>query len=264
MAIVSGKSAVINGKKEILDWSISFSQTSAVSHSSSTDGSAIRLGGIEDWSGNYKQHGLPTSYPGDSLTFAGKTATGVGNVYGGTALVRQCVIEADIEGGGLLTTTVEFEGNSDLTRTTGTATDAGSPAPMSCVGLKVNWNGSDRSDVTQWRLTLTSNNPSYASSGTSGGTRRVAGHKDASFEWTEKEGDPANFPAEATTAVLQLYVNDTAFFELTSGIIENVSQQVSVETGEVVGGTVSGSFTGWNGATKGSIAKPAGGGDWWP
>ena len=91
-------------------------------------------------------------------------------------------------------------------------------------------------DCTGWNLTMTSNNPAYASSSTSGYKNRVAGVKDASGSYSAKHN--GSVPTVGTaTASASFTLDGTSSFSLNI-IIDSVNIEVDMDDGDVVGYSV--------------------------
>ena len=110
-------------------------------------------------------------------------------------------------------------------------------------------------DVTRWRLKTTANNRAYASSATGGHKRRLRGVKDGGgdFAFLLNRADPVTGQlAEGDLVTLKLYVDTTNFFTVPA-IIDSLSLEVDVSSGDVVGGTAEFSADGaWTKPTFGS------------
>jgi hypothetical protein len=264
MAVISGKAARVGGATNVNEWSISYTRAAVGGPNTATAGAPALVAGNGDWRGSYRFTGKqPPHYPGTSFAFAGYTgAGGGGSTYSGTAIVSEVTIEAPIEEGGSLGGTVTFEADGALTRGAGTQTDVGAPQVFSAKGLQVDYNGAVRPDARGWRLTLATELLPYNSTATGGDTKRGVGNVSASWEWSEYEDLAADLPAAGSIAELKLYVDGSTFFHVKWAIVGDVSADHDVEGGGLVGQTISGSFTGWNG-TQGFVAKPTGG-NWWP
>ena len=106
--------------------------------------------------------------------------------------------------------------------------------------------GTTLAEITNWNLTTTSSNPSYASSATSGHKTRVAGVKDfsGSIEYKIDAADPISGDfKDGDSVTLLLYLNATDFFSCPSMIDDQQWGGVDIDDGEVVGGSASFSAT---------------------
>ncbi len=266
MGVISAKKGALTTgsvQAEVRNIEIEYSQESAVYGSSATDGSKGREKGNSDWKATFQIYGyVGNVVPGTAFTLTAYTGTNGGS-HSGDAIVDEMTVEADIKGGGLVTATIQCSSNGLLTRGTTTVTDAAVPAPKSVKGLKVNYDGSDRTDATGWSLTLRCATQPYHSAATydSGSdtnyTKRLAGPVDASGSWTELQGLPASLPAEGENSkILKLYVTSSLFFEIKWVAIESVAQPVPIEEGGLVESTINWGFNGFSGGVKGFMKKP--------
>jgi hypothetical protein len=94
-------------------------------------------------------------------------------------------------------------------------------------------------EITRWTLTTVSNNPAYASSGTAGYKRRVAGVKDASGMISFKL-DPADAITadlnEGDSVTLLLYLDGSHFYSVPA-LVDSLQLEVDIDSGDIVGGT---------------------------
>jgi len=94
--------------------------------------------------------------------------------------------------------------------------------------------GSSIDDATGWSISSTSNNPSYASSSTSGVKQRVAGVKDCTGSFSAKGTCGVS---AGSTAALSLTYDGTTTISL-NVIVDAVNVEVDMDDGDVVGYTV--------------------------
>lgn len=106
----------------------------------------------------------------------------------------------------------------------------------------------DFDDITGWSINVTSNNSAYASSSTAGWKKRVAGVRDWSGSFSGKFNDVLPV-AEGEEVALTLALDDTDSFSGTA-VIDQISLQVDVDNGDVVGFTAN--FSG-----SGELTSPA-------
>lgn len=266
MGVISAKrGALTTGsvQAEVRNIEIEYSQESAVYGSSATKGGKGREKGNSDWTATFTIYGyIGNVLPGTIFTLTAYTGTSGGS-YSGSAIVDEMTVEADIKGGGLVTASVKCSSNGLLTRATTSVTDSAVPAPKSVKGLKVNYDGSDRTDATGWSLTLRCATQPYHSAATydlstdTNYTKRVAGPVDASGSWTEIQGLPASLPAEGENSkILKLYVTASLFFEFKWVAIESVAQPVPIEEGGLTEATIGWGFNGYSGGVEGYMNKP--------
>ena len=119
--------------------------------------------------------------------------------------------------------------------------------------------GNAIAEITSWTMTVTSNNPSHASSSTGGGKTRNAGVEDfsGSIDYKIDATDPQS--AEASSAfrpggkvTLELYLNAIDFFSAPSILDDQTWGEVDVDEGETVPGSATFSRTG-------TLVYPSGG-----
>ena len=103
------------------------------------------------------------------------------------------------------------------------------------------------SDATSWSLSMTSNNPSWASPATSGYKNRVAGIKDTTGSYSAKVNGTIPTPGTATASCA--FTTDGSATYTLNIIIDSVNLEVDMDDGDVVGYSVD--FSG-NGAVVGS------------
>ena len=84
--------------------------------------------------------------------------------------------------------------------------------------------------VTSWSLSQTQNNPSYASSETSGYKERVAGVKDITASIEGKTGGTIPAPGDEVTLVLTVKTGVTFTFK---AVCESVSIEGDFDEGEI-------------------------------
>ncbi len=98
----------------------------------------------------------------------------------------------------------------------------------------------DIAHVTNWTWNPSSNNPDWASSDTSGYKKRVAGIKDGTgtvdfkYDFTDRIHSTLDVGSEVT---LKLYLNATDYFSVPA-IVDDISYEVNINEGDVVGGTL--------------------------
>ena len=94
-------------------------------------------------------------------------------------------------------------------------------------------------DITGWSFNTTSNNPAYASSSTGGYKKRVAGVRDASGNIAFKlnTSNPIGDEFEEGDEVTLLLHVDASNFYSVPAVIDSLSLEVDIDSGDVVGGT---------------------------
>jgi len=114
--------------------------------------------------------------------------------------------------------------------------------------------------VSNWRLSITSNNPDYAANDTGGWKKRTAGVKDCSGSLEVKVEDSGNCPVEEGDAVtLKLHVDDTGsnYYEVPA-IIDKIEVEVDINEGQIVAHAID--FSGNGAITPHGVLAKAGGG----
>ena len=96
----------------------------------------------------------------------------------------------------------------------------------------VDFNAQTILDATSWEATMSSNNPSYGSTDTSGSKTRVGGVKDSTGTFSAKYNG-ALLVTEGTTGS-GVYTVDGAATYTIPGIIEDYTLSVDMDDGEVV------------------------------
>lgn len=121
----------------------------------------------------------------------------------------------------------------------------------------------DICEVRNWKFNPKSNNPKYASNKTSGYKRTVAGVKEATGSISGAWDNANDFLAVVdvgTDVTLKLYTNTTKFFSVPA-VIDDVSVNVDIDNGEIVGWDANFSSNGaWTNPVLPMMA-PAGYGD---
>jgi hypothetical protein len=265
MAVLSGKSAAINGFSTLRNWNVNQTDSESSGFSFNSNPAQFGFAGNKDWNGSAQFYGNePPVMPGAAISFIGYTGT---NRWTGDAICESITLDCDIEGGGILGGTINFAGNGALAPGAGAAvTDSTAPAAASSIGCKASWDtGSevDISDVRSWSLTITANNPSYASSTTAGIIKRVFGNWTATASVTLYEASSTAIIAPGTFGVLRLYVNASDAWEFEWMIQKNPAQTFDQEGAAVTGATYAFNYTGFKDVsgtfTKGSIVRPVSG-----
>jgi|TARA_R110000824_G_scaffold120382_5_gene275661 hypothetical protein len=99
----------------------------------------------------------------------------------------------------------------------------------------VNFGGA-QSDATGWSLALTSNNPAYGSSDTSGYKKRVGGIKDWSGSYSAKL-DGTSVPVAGASVAVSFSTDGTNTWSGTA-VCDSVNIEVDMDDGDVVGYSV--------------------------
>lgn len=102
---------------------------------------------------------------------------------------------------------------------------------------KVRIGSSDLAEITGWTFNPTSNNPSYASSGTAGFKKREAGVKDGSGTISGKydKADPIQDRMDVGAKVtLELHVDAAEHKFIVPAIIDSITYTTDMDDGEIV------------------------------
>lgn len=262
MDVISGLGGSVNGQSTTRRWSVNRTSDNQAYGASNTRGGTARVPGNKDWTGSLDAYGhTPGLFPGEAFTFRGNGAEDVT----GDAVTESIEITCDIEGGGIISNTVQFGGNGPLAEDTGTAfSDTTTPTAPTSIGCKVQRNTTDVDNVRSWSLSITSDLQAYNDSSTGGQTRRKARRLDARGSYAVNISDFADLPAEGSKTPIRLYVNATEYWAINSTIIDSVKPEVDSETGELVGATVNWSWDAMPAGAAGSITKPGASTASWP
>jgi hypothetical protein len=117
-------------------------------------------------------------------------------------------------------------------------------------------NSDEVTPVSNWKFTITSNNPSYAANDTGGWKQRAAGVCDSTGSFQVKVDDSGHCPvAEGDAATLQLHVDNSGnnYYQVPA-IIDKIEVEVDLSAGKILAYAVE--FSG-NGAVtpNGIVAK---------
>lgn len=260
MAVISGINCEVDGVSSLAAWKIDSRDLGPEFATSDAPGAMGRAAGNKDWRGLYKAYGytpLAAHLPGKTISFAGDTDASYG--VSASAIVDRVTVTCPVEEGGLLSTLVEFSNNdaSGLAFGAAGATVGATPAIVSAITRKVNWDNSDVS-VRGWKLVLTCRNKPYVDTDTAGYVMRTTGNMDATFEWGAYQDQPASLPAAGDIAIAKFYVTATLFWQLSWGIIKRIpNYEADHESAENVAGLVQGAWTSQDGTSIGTIITPS-------
>lgn len=271
MGVMSGTLAAVDGVSSMQNWTITHTDAGAEYNGSANDGALGSIAGNSDWTGNTAAYGLvPAHLPGESFTFTGYTGE---SSFSGTAVVSAISLTCDIEAGGIIRYTMNFEADGALTKGTTEVTDSSVPATFSAIGCKVTWDPAGGSSYTTaagctgYTLNLNARTFPYNIDSTSGVTRRTVGSISGTVSVTLKQADAAAIPAIGAIIPVRLYVNSTQYYELTWCRVASVTPNADREGESHITHTVNLTYTGWKFVTgtntKGAIKKP-GGTNVWP
>lgn len=259
MPVITGKSGHIAKDSTVIScvrqWGINHTSELQTFGCSATKGARGRIGGTEDWSGQYQAYGaIPAVLPGDVVEFngaiSGEGATAVG--VSGDVMIDSIEITWNVETGAPIAHTVQFSGNGALTKgTVNVPADTGIPDPLTAKGCKVEiWTveavpvkESEFAELRTITLRLSKENQAFATTTTAGWKMRAEGPLDIECSFTVLTDDFADFPAVNSIKELRLYIDATHYWQLKWMIFgEQSGLDVDIEGGALVGGTVNAAF----------------------
>jgi len=132
--------------------------------------------------------------------------------------------------------------------------------PLTSIKGTVKWNGVEVAHARGWTINITAENQKYASNKTKGkrGCRPGIITVSGTFRTYAADGAPSPPAYPGQIARLQLYTDDTNYWDIVNAIIDGVNHAVENETGALVGYEFTWSFAGKDDATGGSIKAPDG------
>lgn len=290
MTVLTGKFARINNFSTVMGFTFNDVAAVKTQRASNTLGGSQRFTGAESWNGSFKTGGaIPLVMPGESFTFEGYVGPdsgasgGTGNIYSGTAVVKQVQINWSWEGDGILINSeTQFEGSLAYSITAGGAALTDSTDPIArpvqfTPGVKYGLNDAVKTNilpnVKSVTLTLTNNLQMAVNSSTvvldaaESRYRLWQAPKPGHFDWT------CDITVEDATRVLQkgewygldLYIDDTDFWSLNFGrIIAYSGITFDLESDAIIQQTANIGMHGIDGATVGSVRLPGALTDFWP
>jgi len=264
MAVTSGLGGAVNGIDTVRRWSVTESDAGPEFVASNSDGMQGSIAGNKDWTGQVEVYGYaPAFLPGEALTFAGWNGTSRAT---GDALVQAVALNCDIEGGGLLSHTLQIAGNGALTKNTSSVSDATVPGAYSSLGCKASFDSAggssytDIADVRTWSLNLACALQPYVSSDTAGIVKRKAGPLSGTASVSVYQDTVGSLPTVGTIGSLRLYVSASAYYQLLYARVVSIDPAADVEGGGLNAATIQYAYTGFKRITgtmtKGSITKP--------
>lgn len=295
MAAISGLNGLLslNGTSAVAtvrNWTVTPTNAVVTGAASNSGGAEFALKGVSDFTVTFSIYGpsaLGVVVPGTAYVFYGQTAAGGAEVVGGI-IVDSMDIECDIEGGGILSATVNASSigsstavytannNALLYQATTSLTNTSVPTIQSGLGCKAAWapviggvaeSLADIPAVRTWNLSLACNNVAFSHSQAGGVTKRVLGRKSASASVTFYEGAVDTFDADETNYMvgtvgeLRLYTSASAYWQVKWGIVSSSPIDTPIEDPGMVSNSMDFTWTGWTDIggtiTKGTIVDPA-------
>jgi hypothetical protein len=266
MTVIAGTSAVVDGEDTIRAWRVRHVNKTVPYVASNTNGAVSRIVGVNDWTGWYLGYGhTPANFPGDAFTFTGNVADSVGAT--GDARCERFDLNWSPATGGLIEYRVFFGSNGALTiGATSSVSDSTSPNPPTSACMKIELDGTEVDDLTQFAMSIRARNLPYVSSSNCvtnvPRTKRIAGPVDGEMTFRFYQGAFASIPSVGSIDVAKLYVTSTTYWQLSSVIIDSVEPEPDHMSNEPVAVTCHASFTGFSAGAAGVIANPAGSEKW--
>jgi hypothetical protein len=218
------------------------------------------VAGPNDWNGWYLGYGhTPAVFPGADFTFIGEITRLLGVT--GPAICERFDLVWGPATGQLIEYRIFFAADGALTiGVTGDGEDTSSPNPPTSACMKIELDGVEILDLTEFSMSIRARNTPYVTSTTCSDTKRVAGPIDAEMQFTYLEGDMVL--AENTHAIddvkeAKLYVTDSTYWHLADVIVDRVSVNPDHMSPTPVAVTVHASFSGWTAGAQGAIVNPA-------
>jgi hypothetical protein len=254
MTVATGCGGSVDGQSNVRSWTLATSNAVAKYAASNTLCATGLLPGVSDWTGSYEFYGNDAAFaPGEAVELELYGATKAT----GNARVESLTVNIDIEGGGIISGSVAFAANGAITFASGTQADAGAVEVTTSVGCKIELDGSEVPDVRTATFTLTTNNPSYSSSSTSGGTRRLPGVLSGGGSYTVYQADMVALPDEGDVVTLEYFVSASEMWIFKYAVITDVSTNVNIENAALIDATITWQFSGYAiDGTEGAITKP--------
>ena len=266
MTVASGRVARIsldgtNGVSTVRNFNINDASGNQSYYSTNSGTLNGIMPGVRDCAGSFGYYGKqPPAVPG----------AGYASFYGwnGESITQPIIAESfshscDINGGGILSGTVNFKGNGTgiVRAASGSApTDSSVPLVFSGIGCKAQWAArtntsntlqtlADIPDVQQWTVNGSYDLKEYNSSDTSGVKKRVQanGKADASVTFLQSSGAYINATATkmipGTYGSLRLYTSASDFWALVYVCVKSADANYDVESGDLMGYTVGFDYT---------------------
>lgn len=263
MSVYSGTTAKISldgsaAVQTVRNWKITETTGAAVGGASSLNqGMDFSVAGVKGFTGSFDFYGktlpvVPGATDAGSTTFVGRTPV---QEYGATIFPTEITITCDIEGGGLLSGSCNFVGNSVLTPTNSLTvlTDASVPNAYPSVGCKAQWataaaspSFADIAGVRSWSLTITCGANPYSTADDGGIQKHVGGRKSAKVSINTYQASPyAMTMVPGAQGAVKLFVDASTFWEFRWVQHLSRSPDVDIETGKPSGISHEFGYTGW-------------------
>jgi len=286
MGVHSGKHGQINGVSTMRRWTLTDTLKHAMAVASNTLQGVARKAGVRDWSGSYTAFGaspVSMALPGQEFAFVGYGAptndvSGNGLRYEGNAVAKSLAIVWNWKTQEIISHTVQFEGDLELSIVTAGADpgDAVVPDVPSPGGTKIDWalnnsgSFSTLPNLTQATLTITQAVVSYVNSSTYIAGQTWTGKKSgAPLDWTlaiqQEDTDRATTVWDPGDVLdLKLFTDASLFWRLKFGLAGDFSGiTVDRQTGAIIGRTLNVAMNAYYGSSAGQILLP-GGTQLWP
>lgn len=261
MSTISGIGGAVDGASTVRAWSISSKADLQEFAASNTQGASGALPGNTDWSGQYSSYlPQPAVMPGEEFAFVGSIDGTKG--ASGTAIVDSVEITINIEGGNIISHTVNFSAAGTLTLGAAVAVDETIPGATTSIGCKVQIGPvggavADLPDVRTVTITITAANAAYVNSSTAGKTLRKRGNWNATVAISVHTADFSTLPQPNDVKIVHVYVNATDYYEFNWLIFgEATDLSVDREQATIVGGTLNAKFCIEQGGALGVLTLP--------
>jgi len=263
MAIDYGKSMAITGEDHVFGWMIEHYDQLTPAVMGTSGGAFIHYCGNEYWKGEYNVYAQTTRFVNDSFTFVASPVNTGSKSFSGTALCSEIEITDDPMQSTYIETTVRFHSASTLASAAASATDTAIPAVLCDKGLGIDFAGSAVDNVSYRNLRMFCEPIAYVNSSTDGVVYHAAAPVNAICTWRVDSDDPANIPAEGTQGIVNFYMTDSTYWELTWMRIMGVRPfQVTRDGKRLVQFQVIAMLDFSDGTSLGTIKDPTGATKW--
>jgi len=244
----SGKHGVVNGICFVRNWTLNVLNAVETRYHSASRGGPERYTGIEDWNATFEGFGGdPGIFPGDIIDlklFAGPSSStwgDPGQTWYGSAIVDSLSVIWNFQPNQSLQWAASVSANGCITQTDDEYYDTTCltcPTQMCSLAIKYMDDCGTGTAYADWNyiesatLTFTAANVAYINSTSACCTNRRPGNIDWSLDIVDQEDYPVM--ATSDTWAFRLYTSAAAYWELTWGILQNISNiRVDIESGAI-------------------------------
>lgn len=259
----SGRTGYLQNFTNVSNWGVDLKVSDSQYASSSTKGASAQLEGWNDWSADFQVNNhLAVVIPGQNFNFGG-SLDGVNGITG-PVIVDSVGIKWDIEGAKQITQDVRCSGNGPYTVGACAASDTSLPNPLVSFGtfgmLQIVGGVNTRiPGVKSMDLSLSCRNVEFKDSDTAGWTYRIKGSLEGQVSFSVNVSDLSLLPAPNSFGSVQLYVNDSIFWQIAYLKFGGISGiKADRESGAVVGATLNAKFSAYHNGVEGNITGPSG------